>query len=87
MEANIVDVGYANEDDFCKGGYVDQRGADFCWFIVISASTWADLFNEYLRPPMIIEHAAVKEGREGPFCGWARGKRLLLYRHTKFADR
>src|SRR5712692_3837485 len=43
-------------------------------------STWADLFNEYLRPPTIIEHA-VKEGARAILWMGAR-ERLLLYRHT-----
>src|SRR5260370_10823923 len=43
-------------------------------------STWADLFSEYLRPPMIIEHA-IKEGARAILWMGAR-ERLLLYRHT-----
>ena len=43
-------------------------------------STWADLFNEYLRPPTIIDHA-IKEGAAAILWMGAR-ERLLLYRHT-----
>jgi len=43
-------------------------------------STWADLFNEYLRPPMIIDRA-VREGAAAILWMGAR-ERLLLYRHT-----
>src|SRR4029077_2768104 len=43
-------------------------------------STWADLFNEYLRPPDIISRAA-KAGASAILWMGAR-ERLLLYRHT-----
>src|SRR6266478_4488949 len=78
MEANIVDVGYANEDDFAKAA-TSIKGAILLVHSDIG-STWADLFNEYLRPPMIIEHA-VKEGARAILWMGAR-ERLLLYRHT-----
>src|SRR6266436_1055407 len=55
METNVVDVGYGNEDDFAKVG-TSIKGAILLVHSDIG-STWADLFNEYLRPPMIIEHA------------------------------
>src|SRR6266850_4783753 len=78
MEANIVDVGYGNEDDFAKAGTSIKNAI----LLVHSdiGSTWADLFNEYLRPPMTIEHA-VKEGARAILWMGAR-ERLLLYRHT-----
>ena len=78
IEANIVDVGYGNEDDFRKAGRL-VKGAILLVHSDIG-STWADLFNEYLRPPMIIEHA-VKEGARAILWMGAR-ERLLLYRHT-----
>src|SRR5437667_7866414 len=59
IEANVVDVGYANEDDFAKAGGV-VKGAILLVHSDIG-STWADLFNEYHRPPMIIDRA-VREG-------------------------
>ncbi len=78
IEANVVDVGYGNEDDFAKaGGFVKDA------ILLVHTdigSTWADLFNEYLRPPMIIEHA-VKEGARAILWMGAR-ERLLFYRHT-----
>jgi len=78
IEANVVDVGYGNEDDFVKtGGLV--KGAILLVHTDIG-STWADLFSEYLRPPMIIEHA-IKEGARAILWMGAR-ERLLLYRHT-----
>jgi hypothetical protein len=78
IEANVVDVGYGNEDDFAKAG-ASLRGAILLVHSDIG-TTWADLFNEYLRPPKIIEHA-VKEGARAILWMGAR-ERLLLYRHT-----
>src|SRR5438128_5118832 len=78
IEANVVDVGFGNEDDFAKAGGV-MKGAILLVHSDIG-STWADLFNEYLRPPMIIGRA-VKEGATAILWIGAREK-LLLYRHT-----
>src|SRR5258708_3487396 len=78
MEANVVDVSYGNEDDFAKAGGL-LKGAILLVHSDIG-STWADLFNEYLRPPMIIDHA-VKEGARA-ILWMARRERLPLYRHT-----
>src|SRR6266852_3769147 len=78
IEANVIDVGYGNEDDFAKAGGL-VKGAILLVHSDIG-STWADLFNEYLRPPTIIEHA-VKEGARAILWMGAR-ERLLLYRHT-----
>jgi carboxypeptidase Q len=78
IAANVVDVGYGSEDDFVKAGRL-VKGAILLVHSDIG-STWADLFNEYLRPPLIIEHA-VKEGAKAIL--WMGGReRLLLYRHT-----
>jgi len=78
IEANVVDVGYGNEDDFVKAG-ASIKGAILLVHSDIG-STWADLFNEYLRPPAIIEHA-LKGGAKAILWMGAR-ERLLLYRHT-----
>ncbi len=78
IEANVIDVGYGNEDDFAKAG-ASVKGAILLVHSDIG-TTWADLFNEYLRPPMIIEHA-MKEGARAILWMGAR-ERLLLYRHT-----
>ena len=78
IEAQVVDVGYGTEDDFAKAG-ASIRGAILLVHSDIG-STWADLFNEYLRPPLIIEHAA-KDGAKAILWMGAR-ERLLLYRHT-----
>src|SRR5256886_8563376 len=72
------DVGYGNEDDFRKAGRL-VKGAILLVHSDIG-TTWADLFNEYLKPPMTIEHA-VKEGARAILWMGAR-ERLLLYRHT-----
>ncbi|PYU62135.1 MAG: peptidase M28 [Acidobacteria bacterium] len=78
IEANVIDVSYGNEDEFAKAGAL-VKGAILLVHSDIG-STWADLFNEYLRPPMIIDHA-VKEGARAILWMGAR-ERLLLYRHT-----
>lgn len=78
IEANVVDVGYGNEDDFAKAGG-SVKGAILLVHSDIG-STWADLFNEYLRPPDIISRA-LKGGASAILWMGAR-ERLLLYRHT-----
>lgn len=78
IEAKVIDVGYGKEDDFRKAGS-PLKGSILLVHADIG-STWADLFNEYLRPPVIIDHA-VKEGAAAILWMGAR-ERLLLYRHT-----
>jgi hypothetical protein len=78
IEATVVDVGYGNEDDFAKAG-PSLKGAILLVHSDIG-STWADLFNEYLRPPDIIARA-LKSGVSAILWMGAR-ERLLLYRHT-----
>ena len=78
IEASVIDVGYGTEDDLAKAG-ASMKGAILLVHSDIG-STWADLFNEYLRPPMIIGRA-VKEGATAILWIGAREK-LLLYRHT-----
>jgi len=75
--ARLVDVGYGSADDFARAGTIKDRV-----LLVHSeiGSTWADLFNEYLRPPDII-HRAVEGGARAILWMGAR-ERLLLYRHT-----
>jgi carboxypeptidase Q len=78
METSVVDVGYGNEDDFARVGATIKSS-----FLLVHSdigSTWADLFNEYLRPPEIISHA-LKGGASAILWMGAR-ERLLLYRHT-----
>jgi carboxypeptidase Q len=78
IEANLVDVGYGTEDDFSRAGSA-IKGAVLLVHSDIG-STWADLFNEYLRPPEIIRQA-LKGGASAILWMGAR-ERLLLYRHT-----
>ena len=78
IDANIVDVGYSTEDDFVRVA-VPLKGAILLVHSDIGA-TWTDLFNEYLRPPVIIDRA-IKEGAAAILWMGAR-ERLLLYRHT-----
>src|SRR5260370_2013578 len=79
IEANVVDVGHGNEDDFAKAGGM-VKGAILLVHTDIG-STWADLFSEYLRPPMIIEHA-IKEGARA-ILWMGTVERTVLYRHTE----
>ena len=79
--ARVVDVGYGTEDDFGRSGMI--AGAILLVHSDIG-STWADLFNEYLRPPDIIRKA-VKGGAAAILWMSAR-ERLLPYRHTNSLD-
>lgn len=78
MEANLVDVGYGTENDFARAG-ANVKGAVLLVHSDIG-STWADLFNEYLKPPEIIQRA-LKGGASAILWMGAR-ERLLMYRHT-----
>lgn len=78
IDADVIDVGYGTEDDFAKLS-APLKGAILLVRTDIG-STWADLFNEYLRPPAIIDQA-VKGGAAAILWMGAR-ERLLLYRHT-----
>ncbi len=82
IEANLVDIGYGNEQDFARAGAA-AKGA-----ILLAStdlgSTWADLFNEYTQPPPVIARA-VKVGAAAILWMGAR-ERLLLYRHTNTGD-
>ena len=77
IAVRLVDVGYGSEEEFRRVGPIKNRV-----LLVHSdiGSTWADLFNEYLRPPDIIKRAVAGGARAILWMG-AR-ERLLLYRHT-----
>ena len=77
IEATVVDLGTGSDGDFSRAG--NLKGAILLLHSDVGA-TWADLFNEYLRPPTIIARA-VREGAAGILWTGAR-ERLLLYRHT-----
>lgn len=81
IEAAVIDVGEGSEPEFDRAGSI--RGAVLLVHSEIG-STWADLFNEYLRPPAIISRA-VKGGSAAILWMSAR-ERLLLYRHTNSLD-
>jgi carboxypeptidase Q len=82
VEANLVDIGYGTPEDFARmGGSV--KGAILLAYTQLG-STWADLDNEYLQPPAVIDRA-VKGGAAAILWMGAR-ERLLLYRHTNTGD-
>jgi carboxypeptidase Q len=78
IEATLIDVGYGTEDDFARAGST-AKGAILLVHDDIG-STWADLFNEYLRPPEIIQRAL--HGGASAILWMGARERLLLYRHT-----
>jgi carboxypeptidase Q len=78
IEANVVDVGYGSENDFARAGGA-VKGSILLAYTDLG-STWADLFNEYVQPPPVIERA-VKRGAAAILWMGAR-ERMLLYRHT-----
>ena len=82
IEAPLVKVGYGTEAEFAKTG-VAVKGS----ILVVNGdigSTWADLFNEYLRPPSIIERAI--RGGALAILWTGERERKLLYRHTNTSD-
>jgi carboxypeptidase Q len=81
IEAAIVDIGYGSEEEFAHAGNI--KGAILLAHSEIGSS-WADLFEEYLRPPGIIARA-VKGGTSAILWMGAR-ERLLMYRHTNALD-
>jgi carboxypeptidase Q len=78
IEASLIDVGYGTVDDFTRAGST-VKGAILLVHSDIG-STWADLFNEYLRPPEIIRQALT--GGASAILWIGARERLLLYRHT-----
>ena len=78
IAALVVDVGNGTEDDFSRAGVKVKDAA----LLVHSdiGSTWADLFNEYLRPPDTIKRAV--QGGASAILWMGARERLLLYRHT-----
>jgi carboxypeptidase Q len=78
IEADLTDIGYGTEDDFGRAGGSIQ-GAILLVHSEIG-TTWADLDNEYLRPPEIIARAV--RGGAGAILWMGARERNLLYRHT-----
>ncbi|HSC44723.1 MAG TPA: M20/M25/M40 family metallo-hydrolase [Candidatus Acidoferrum sp.] len=81
IEATVVDIGSGTEAEISAAG--NLKGSVLLVHTEIG-SAWADLFNEYMRPPAIIARA-VKEGAAAILWTGAR-ERLLLYRHTNSLD-
>src|SRR5215813_1207379 len=81
VEATIVDVGSGSEEEFAHAG--NFKGAILLLHSEIG-STWADLFEEYLRPPGVIARAL--KGGAGAILWMGARERLLLYRHTNSLD-
>src|SRR5229473_2940803 len=82
IEANLIDIGYGDEQDFARVGAA-AKGAILLAHTDLGAK-WADLFSEYTQPPGVIERA-VKGGAAAILWMGAR-ERLLLYRHTNTGD-
>jgi len=82
IEAKLVDIGYAAEQDFARAGGAAKGAILLAWTDL--GSTWADLFNEYTQPPAVIDRA-IKGGAAAILWMGAR-ERLLLYRHTNIGD-
>lgn len=82
IEATIVDIAYGTPQDFTAAA-AQLKGAILLVHTDLG-STWADLSNEYSRPPEIIERAN-KAGAAAILWEGAR-ERLLLYRHTNTSD-
>jgi carboxypeptidase Q len=82
IEAPLVNVGYGTTQEFAKAG-THVNGA----IVVVNSdlgATWADLFNEYLRPPGIIQRAI--EGGAVAILWTGERERKLLYRHTNASN-
>jgi carboxypeptidase Q len=77
IEANLVDVGDGTEAEFTRAGNIN--GAILLVHSEIG-STWADLFDEYLKPPAIIARAI--QGGAAAILWMSAREHLLLYRHT-----
>jgi carboxypeptidase Q len=82
IEANVVDIAYGTPQDFAAAS-TQLKGAILLVHTDLG-TTWADLFNEYFRPPEIIERT-VNAGAAAILWEGAR-ERLLLYRHTNTSD-
>jgi carboxypeptidase Q len=78
IEADLVDAGGGSADEFAAAAG-RTKGAILLVHSDVSV-TWADLFNEYMRAPEIIDRA-VKSGAAAILWMSAR-ERMLLYRHT-----
>jgi len=77
IEAAVINIGDGTEAEFARAGSA-AKGA----LLLVRSDllrTWADLFNEYMRAPAIIDRA-VKAGAAGILWTSSR-EQGLLYRH------
>jgi len=81
IEANVIDIGGGSEEEFAHAGNI--KGAILLAHSEIGSS-WADLFDEYLRPPGLIARAV--KGGAGAILWMGARERLLTYRHTNALD-
>ena len=82
IEAAVLDIGDGTETEFAHAGAA-ARGA----LLLVRSDllrTWADLFNEYMRAPAIIDRS-LKEGAAGILWTSSR-EQGLLYRHINSFD-
>jgi carboxypeptidase Q len=77
IEANVIDVGAGSEEEMSRAG--SFKGAVLLVHSDVGSS-WPDLFNEYMRPPVTIARAV--EGGAAAILWTGARERLLLYRHT-----
>jgi carboxypeptidase Q len=78
----VVDLGDGTEREFSNAGS-GLAGAILLVHTDVG-QTWADLFNEYMRPPGIIERAV--KSKAAAILWMSARERLLLYRHTNSLD-
>jgi carboxypeptidase Q len=81
LNGKVVDVGYGSIEDFSRAGSIKDA------LILVHSdigTTWADLFNEYLRPPAVIQQA--RSGGASAILWMGARERLLPYRHTNSLD-
>jgi carboxypeptidase Q len=82
LEGPLVNIGTGGEADFGRAGSA-IKGAILMVHTEVS-NTWADLNNEYLNPPPIIERAL--KGGALAILWTGERERKLLYRHTNSPD-
>jgi hypothetical protein len=82
LEGVLIDIGSGTEADFIQAGS-SVKGAILIVHTEVSY-TWNDLFDEYRKPPPIIERAL--QGGALAILWTGERERKLLYRHTNSAD-
>jgi carboxypeptidase Q len=82
IEAPVVDIQHGSEQDFANAGS-SVKGAILIVHTNVS-TTWADLFDEYMIPPAIIDRAVKADAVAILWTG--ERERKLLYRHTNSPD-